>query len=144
MKFLNLSIFQKILVTMLFVAVVPLSAIWYVNYSDATERISSNIDQQLTDVSTKLVQFVDQWVMMHTRLLKQHAATPDILSMDPKRQHPVLRSIISEYDWIYGVITLAPNGMNVGRYDDKKPEDYSDRVYYKQVIGGAPVGMQVG
>src|SRR5581483_2515868 len=40
--------------------------------------------------------------------------------------------------------TLAPGGMNVGRYDDKKPEDYSDRIYYKQVIGGAPMGMQVG
>ncbi len=141
---LRLSIFPKILIAMLFVALVPLCAIWYSNYSDANERISNSIDHQLTDVSNKLVQFTDYWVTIHYHMLKQHAATPAIRSMDPKQQNPVLRSIIQELDWIYGVITLAPDGMNVGRYDDKKPEDYSDRIYYKQVIGGAPMGMQVG
>lgn len=141
---LRLSIFPKILITMLFVALVPLCAIWYSNYSDANERISNSIDHQLTDVSTKLVQFTDYWVMIHHRMLKQLAATPAIQSMDPKRQKPVLKSMVDEYDWIYGVITLGPDGMNVGRYDDKKPEDYSDRIYYKQVIGGAPIGMQTG
>lgn len=143
MNLFRFSIFQKILVAMLLVALVPLGVIWYINYSDATKRISGTVEQQLTDVSNNLVSFVDNWVMMHYRILKQTAAIPDIMSMNGAKQKPILKSIIGEYDWIYGVITLGPDGMNVGRYDDKKLEDYSDRIYFKQIAGGAPIGMQV-
>lgn len=143
MKLFSFSIFQKILLAMLLVALVPLAVIWYLNYTDATKRISSTVEQQLTDVSNNLVSFVDNWVMMHYRILKQTATIPDIASMNGAKQKPILKSIIGEYDWIAGVITLAPDGMNVGRYDERKLEDYSDRVYFKQVAGGAPIGMQV-
>ena len=142
-KFFRFGIFHKILVTMLIVAVLPLSATWYLNYQDSTKRISKTIDRQLTDVSNKLVNFVDNWVMMHFKLLQQNAATPDIVSMDPIRQKSTLKSIVSKYAWVYGAITLAPDGMNVGRADNKSLKNYSDRIHYKQVINGAPMGKSV-
>ena len=128
---------------MLVVALVPLSVIWYLNYANATQRISHNIDQQLTEVSKNLVNFVDNFVLMHHQILKQTSTLPDIVSMDNTKQKPILQSIVSQYDWIYGAITLGPDGMNVGRSDDKPLKDYSDRVHYKHVVGGAPLGMQV-
>lgn len=51
---LKLPIVPEILIAMVLVALVPFSAIRYVNDSD----VSSNIDSHLTDVATELVGFV--------------------------------------------------------------------------------------
>jgi len=117
MKFLNLSIFQKILVTMLFVAVVPLSAIWYINYQNTIQQTTDGVNKQLADVSDKLVSYVSNWVAMNLKVLNQNGALADITSMDGARQKPVLKSILDEYKWSYLVFTTGADGMNIGRSD---------------------------
>jgi methyl-accepting chemotaxis protein len=80
---------------------------------------------------------------MNWKALRQNAVTADIQSMSAERQNPVLRSILGEFKWSYLVFTTAANGMNIGRSDDNKPVDYSDRRYYKTAIGGAPMATEV-
>ena len=143
MKFLNLSIFQKILVTMLFVAIVPLSAIWYINYQNTIQQTTDGVNKQLADVSDKLVSYVSNWVAMNLKVLNQNGALADITSMDGARQKPVLKSILDEYKWSYLVFTTGADGMNIGRSDDLKLLDYSDRAYFKDIMNGAPMGKQV-
>jgi len=143
MKLFSLSIFQKILIAMLFVAVVPLSVIWYINYQNTIEQTTDGVNQQLANVSDKLSSFVNSWVTMNLKVLNQNAAVKDMVSMDSALQNPILRSVLNEYKWSYLVFTMGPDGMNVGRSDDLKPIDYSDRVYFKDVINGAPMGKQV-
>lgn len=140
---LSPSIFQKMLITMLFVSLVPLSVIWYIDYRDSMARISGNIDQQLADASNKLVANVNDWVTMNLKVLNQNAALADMTTMDAKKQNPLLRTILNEYRWSYLVFTIGPNGMNIGRSDDESPKDYSDRVYFTDVMNGRPMGQQV-
>jgi len=137
------SIFHKLLLTMLFVALVPLSVIWYVDYQGATAQISEGVSQRLSDTSDKLTAQVDSWVNMNLKAMRQNAAAPGVRSMDATQQKPILRSMLKEYSWSYLVFTIAPNGMNVGRSDDKPLIDYSDRIYVKQVLEGRPYGEQV-
>jgi methyl-accepting chemotaxis protein len=141
--FLSLSIFQKLLITMLFVALLPLSAIWYVDYRNASAHISDSVDQRLSDTSDKLTAQLDSWMAMNLKALKQNATLPDTTSMDGSRQNRVLKSMLQEYDWTYLTFTIAPSGMSVGRSDDKPNVDYSDRIYFKQVMDGKPHGKQV-
>lgn len=141
--FFRFGIFQKLLVTMLFVALVPLSAIWYIDYQKSTAQITDSVNQQLSDISDKLTDQVNGWVTMNLKTLRQNAALADMRSMDPARQNPILRTVLNEYEWTYLVFTMAPNGMNVGRSDDKAPIDYSDRIYFKQAMEGRPYGKQV-
>jgi methyl-accepting chemotaxis protein len=66
-----------------------------------------------------------------------------MVSMNPRLQTPVLKSIRDEYSWSFLVFTVRPDGANVARSDDKEPPYYGDRAYFKQVMEGAPLGRQV-
>jgi methyl-accepting chemotaxis protein len=142
-NWLHLNIFPKILVTMLVVAIAPLSAIWYIDYRSSVAQLETSIDQRLGDASDKLVDQVNAWVTMNLKALNQNAALPDMLSMDPKRQNPILITLVNEYNWALRVFTTALDGHTLGKSDDAPVIDYSDRIYFKQVMGGAPMGKQV-
>jgi methyl-accepting chemotaxis protein len=135
--------FPRVLLTMIAVAVIPLSAIWYINYSSATGRLSAQVDQQLGDRADAIVSYVDGWVDMNVKMLRQNAALDDISAMDAKRQRRTLLSIVNEYKAIYLAFTIAPDGSNVGRSDQEAPKHYGDRIYVQQVLRGAPLGQQV-
>lgn len=140
---MKLGITHKILVTMLFVAMVPLVAIWYINYQATAQQLTESTEQQLSGISDKLVAVVDDWVTANHKVLNQNGALPDMSSMSAKLQNPVLKAVLNEYSWSYLVFTIHPDGMNVGRSDGKQPIDYSDRSYFKQVMDGAALGKQV-
>lgn len=140
---LRFGIFSTVLLTMIGVAVIPLCVIWYLNYVSATGRLSSQVDQQLGDRADAIVSYVDAWVDMNVKMLRQNAALDDIIAMDPKRQRRTLLSIANEYKAIYLAFTIAPDGTNVGRSDQESPKNYGDRIYVQQVLRGAPLGQQV-
>jgi methyl-accepting chemotaxis protein len=137
------GVFGKILVTMLIVAAVPLSIVWYLDYMLIRDDLEHNIEKQLDNTSSQLAGEVDAWVRMNQKVLQQNAALDDITSMEPQRQNPILRTILHEYDWSYLAFTTDKHGANIGRSDGKKPADYSDRAYVKAVVGGAPLAKQV-
>jgi len=142
-KRLRFGIFPKVLLTMIVVAVIPLGAIWYINYHSAVAHLSSQVDQELGDRADAIVSYVDAWVDMNVKMLHQNAALDDIAAMDAKRQRRILLSIINEYRAAYLAFTVAPDGTNIGRSDQDSPKNYGDRVYVQQVLRGAPVGQQV-
>ena len=140
---LTFGIFPKLFLAMIIVAVIPLGAIWYVDYRSSLGRLTSDIDQRLSTQGDAAVGYVDGWVEMNLKMLHQNAALDDMASMDPKKQRPLLRSVLNEYRWTYLVFTIGLNGMNVARSDDEQLRDYKDRVYVQQVLNGAPIGQQV-
>jgi len=142
-KRLTFGIFPKVLVTLIAVAVVPLGAIWYVNYRSAVERLSGQVDQQLGQRAEAIVSYVDAWVDMNVKMLHQNADLDALASMDAKRQRPILLSIAKEYKAVYLAFTIAPDGSNIGRSDQESPKNYGDRIYVQQVLRGAPLGQQV-
>lgn len=137
------SILYKILVTMLFVAMIPLVAIWYINYQTAEKHLTQNVQQRLGGISDKLVTVVNDWVNANHKVLLQNGALPEMASMSARVHNPVLRTVLNEYAWSYLVFTIRPDGMNVGRSDGKEQISYADRVYFRQVMDGAPLGRQV-
>jgi methyl-accepting chemotaxis protein len=137
------GIFPKVLLTMIAVAVIPLGAIWYVNQRSAVERIESGVDQQLGDRAEAVGGYVDAWVDMNVKMLRQNAALDDIASMDAKRQRRILLAMANEYKAVYLAFTIAPDGTNIGRSDQDTPKNYGDRLYVQQVLRGAPLGQQV-
>ena len=71
---LKFGIFQKMLLAMLLVALVPLSIIWYIDYRSTITQTTATVDQQLTGVSDKLTAQVNDWVGMNLKALNQNAA----------------------------------------------------------------------
>ena len=136
------DIFHKILLAMFIAAVLPLAAVWYVNYQNSLNYISAAVDRHLSGVSDDLVAHVDDWFAMNARMLRQNAGLRDIVGMRARAQAPVLRAISREYIWSYLVFTIGPDGKNIARSDDKPLIDYSDRSYFRQVMDGASLGRQ--
>jgi methyl-accepting chemotaxis protein len=140
---LSFGIFPKLLLTMLVVTLIPLGAIWYLDYRTESGSLSRQIEQRLGSQADAIVGYVDAWVEMHLRMLRQNAALEDMSSMDGKRQKPLLRAIATEYKWIYLGFTIAPDGNNVGRNDEEPLRFYGDRGYFKQAIDGRQMGQEV-
>ena len=131
------------LLAMTLIAMVPFGITWYINHQTTIQRITEHVNSQLDRVTEGLIGFVDTWVEMNVRMLKQNAALPAIQSMDGDTQKPILDLIAREYDWNYLALTIAPYGQNIGRSDNKKLKFYGDRAYLKQVMRGAPLAKQV-
>ncbi len=137
------GIFPKLLLTMLVVTLTPLGAIWYLDYRTESGNLSNQIEQRLSSQADTMAGYVDAWVDMHLRMLRQNAALDDMAAMDGKKQKPLLRAIAAEYKWVYLAFTIAPDGNNVGRNDEEPPRFYGDRGYFKQAIEGRQMGQEV-
>lgn len=137
------GIFPRILLAMSAVALLPLIAIWYVDYQRVQAEIEAGVDQRLHAVTERLTTHVNDWVATNVRALRHTASLPGMANMDGARQTPLLKSMLSEYEWSYLVFTILPDGRNAARSDGKPLLDYADRVYFQQVMAGAPLGKQV-
>jgi len=139
---LRFGILGKLLMTMMVVMLVPLATIWFLDYRTSVEHLSADIEERLSAQAESAVGFVNSWVDTNLRMLRQNGRLDDIISMDPRRQAPVLQSIIREYPYIFLAHTVGLDGMNVARSDQEAPKNYGDREYVQRVIAGAPMGRQ--
>lgn len=119
------------------VAVVPpiLLGIGFASYS-AIKIIHQNSEEIIGLEAEKLEGNVSQWVKTNVLALKNMAEQPDIVSLDPQRQQPVLKKILSHYDNLYLAHTGDLNGINITRSDGKSPKNYADRLWFKGAISG--------
>ncbi len=140
---IRFGIFPKLFFSMIVVALVPMGAIWYLDYRVSLDRLTADLDARLSSQADSAVNIVDAWVDMNLKMLRQNAALDDMTTMDPKKQRPLLRSVLTEYRSTYLVFTVGLDGMNVARSDDVPLIDYKDRVYVQQVLQGGPMGQQV-
>jgi PAS domain S-box-containing protein len=108
----------------------------------ATEVVAGKSVEQLKAANRTLSTAVSVWVDTHINILRNLVSLPDIVSMDPVRQKPILEKMAASYPYMYLVSTTDMNGINVARNDDEKPKDYGDRRWFRGARDGAPVTFQ--
>ncbi|MDG4553879.1 MAG: cache domain-containing protein [Candidatus Competibacter sp.] len=139
----SLKIFHKILLTMIVVALIPLSGLLYIGGYQLEQDWRQNANLSLTLTADGLGGKVNGWVDTNLRALRENAVLPDLVSMDATRQKPILKALQDAYEWAYLVFTVGRDGQNIGRSDDNPLQYYGDRDYFKQVSAGQPIGQQV-
>ena len=111
-----------------------------------TRRAGSLLEQDaLTNLRTTnrgISSALNIWLDSNVRALKELASQPDITSMDPSRQKPILEAMVAAYPYLVLVSTTDLNGMNVARNDSQALKDYSDQVWFQQARQGAPLTLQ--
>jgi methyl-accepting chemotaxis protein len=137
------GILWKMLLVMVLVASIPLGVVWYISHAASEQAISQDVDNRLSSTANQLRSYVESWIDMNVRVMRQNAKLPDMASMDGLRQKDALVSIVDTYEWDYLAFTIDINGQNVSRSDEKELKDYSDRHYVRQVLGGQELGQQV-
>jgi methyl-accepting chemotaxis protein len=139
----ELTIFHKLLITLLLVSLVPLCSLWYLGQSSARRDLRDTISQSLVSTMNTAATGINAWDDTNVRALRQASRLNDIVSMKAERQVPVLESMGITYEWSYLMYTVAPDGTNIGRNDNGAPTFYGDRSYFKDVIAGQDLGRQV-
>ena len=121
--------------------VVLISATAYIG-NLATTVLESKSTEQLEAASRTLSNSVSIWLETHQNILRNLVSLPDIISMDPKRQKPILEKMGTSYPYMYLVCTTDMHGINVARNDNLAQKDYSDRDWFKKVKNGANVTFE--
>jgi methyl-accepting chemotaxis protein len=140
---LRFSLFPKILLTMLTVALVPFGSYWYVHYEQSTKERTETIHEDMKQTADALVKEVDAWLDMNLRVVRQNATLPEIISMHPAQQLPVLTTIANTYEWLIGANAILPDGMSMARSDRLPPITLAERQWFQQVMSGQPFGKEV-
>ena len=103
-----------------------------------TKKSHAQLEQHTGLIQASVVGYIQDYLAALQNLARQ----PDILSMDPARQKPVLQALAATYPSIYLASTTDLSGMNLARSDDEPLVDYSDRLWFQQLLDGADSSLQ--
>jgi len=140
---LSLNIFQKVLITLLVVTLVPLFALWYLGNSSAEQELTEKISENLIATTDTVATGVHGWDDTNMRAMRQAARLDDMISMNNARQTPVLMATAASYEWVYLIHTLDTTGKDISRSDGNPMLDYGDRSYFKAIMSGKEEGRLV-
>ena len=110
---------------------IVITSMIYVLTFNAGNQITSDADDKLELLNHSLAASTQTWLNYQAKALEQLVKNPDIASMSPERQKPLLQNMIRVYDHMYLVSTTDLNGMNIARSDDNPPIDYKDRPWFQ-------------
>ncbi len=139
----KLTIFHKLLLTLLAVSLIPLLGVWYAGSSQAREDARKSVSQHLMMTASNIATGINTWDDANLRALQSAARFDDIIGMDPAKQTPILRAMGDTYEWAFVVFTIEPTGDNIARSDDKPLTKFGDRAYFKESMKGATSARQV-
>jgi signal transduction histidine kinase len=108
----------------------------------ATTVMKEDANRELKVSNAMIAAHVTTWMDAHVKALHNLALLPDIVSMKPERQRPILQKMASAYPYMYIVSTTDIDGKNIIRSDDKAPIDYSDRQWFLQAKQKRTVAYQ--
>ena len=137
------AFFPRLFLSMIVIAAVPLTAIWFVNSKAALEQHAQHKDKQLSIESDTLVAYINTWLEMNLRMLHQNSVSDAMKSMNAKKQKPILLSFAKEYPWQIRAHVSKPNGDQVVRNDDEPLRNSADRIWLQQAANGAPFGTEL-
>ena len=137
------TIFPKLLIAMLVMALLPAMGLWYAHYHQMQDELKANLERNLVQNSDLLAAQVNSWIDINIRSSRQIARTDDLISMDPQRQYPLLKATDDTYEWSHSAFTTDTRGNVIVRSDGKPLGKYGDREYIKHILNGQQVGQQV-
>ena len=110
--------------------------------SNATNIIRQETEENLSLKAKALNNSISRWTEMNVLALKNLSKQPDIVSMEPKRQKPILMETLNNYQHLYTASTTDLNGTNVSRSDDKAAKKYPDRPWFLGAKAGNDITYQ--
>jgi len=132
----------KVVIFMLVVSLAPLIIFAGITVKQTNDNIRNDTERLMAVTASDMVSNVEEWIDKNVRVLRALTQMPDIISMMREKQEPLLKAVSQEYPWMYLVFTVGPDGMNIARNDNNPLTDYSDRDYYKEIMGGKDLAWQ--
>ena len=139
---IRFGIHARTTATMLAAGLIPLVLFGAITLFEQARRIRGETERTLQASGDQVSAQVDEWLDKNVRALRAAASLPAVATMSPDQQTPALGAVQRAYPWMYLVFTVARDGKNVARSDGKPLTDYSDRQYFRDVVGGKDLAWE--
>jgi HAMP domain-containing protein len=133
----------KTMITMLGAGLLPLALFAGIMLFDQAGRIRKEAEVSMRANAEHVTDQVDEWLDKNVRALQQAANAPGMATMHADDQLKTLTALQKAHPWMYLTFTIALDGRNIARNDGKPLVDYSDRVYYKDILNGKELAWEV-
>ena len=85
------------------------------------EQTAARSNRQFEDAAKVIDADVSGWIETHVRALQESGHLPDMESMSPGRQVPILRAMVETYDRTFLARTSGIDGKSIARCGHKRP-----------------------
>lgn len=133
----------KLLTMMIVVSLVPLCMFWGISLKQTRDRIQNDAKKHINQLSINIAGHVEEWMDGNARVLKALANTEDLVSMDRRRQEPLLKVVRKVYPWVFLTTTIGIDGKSVAASDAGLEADFSKTKFFQEVIEGKPIAWQI-
>ncbi len=142
-QFQQFRVATRLTVLILMIALPVVAIIAFTVTSQAQVLMEEQANHDLLQHSEEVKDILATWLDLQSRALTELATLPDVVSMDPTRQKPILQTMAKAYPALYLIHTTNLNGIDIARSDDVEPKDYHDRQWFLGAKSGAPITLQV-
>lgn len=128
---------QKLSLAFIIMTLAPLFLAMTFTAWEAEQTMRQFVFERNKNLAVDIAHDTDRLFMEKIRVLKLIASTPEMKSMDPARQTPILERIAGQYPEIQVAIVADPSGWQVARSDGYpaiKTINYADREYFNIVM----------
>ncbi len=112
-------------------------------HSQIEALVAREAAEQLQTANHALSLNMSMWLDLHGRILQNIAARPEIVSMDPEQQKPLLEQMTLIYPYMYLISTTDNYGQNVARSDDHALQQYRTQLWFTAAKNGAPLTFEI-
>jgi GAF domain-containing protein len=105
--------------------------------------IERNALERLRETNRAVASNISIWLDLNARALQELASQPDIISMEPERQKPLLEAMVAAYPHMYLASTTDRSGSNVARSDDLPHQNYRGELWHTSGRNGVPLTYEV-
>ena len=133
----DLNLRQKLSLAFIVMTLAPLFLATSIAEQEAEQTMRRFVFERNKNLAVDLAHDMDHLFMDKIRLLKIMAASPEIQSMNPARQTPVLESIVAQYPEFQVAVAADAAGRQIARSDGNPAEAairYDDRDYFKEAM----------
>lgn len=99
--------------------------------------------ERLQATNRALASNVSVWLDLNAQALQELASQPDIVSMEPDQQKPLLEAMETAYPHMYLVSTTDWSGLNVARSDNLPLQNYRGELWHTSARNGVPLTYEV-
>lgn len=140
----SMGLRRKLSLAFIVMTLAPLLLAAFVTEQEAERIMRQLVFEKNKNLATDIAHDTNHLFMEKIRVLKLLAANPEMKSMDPARQTPVLERAAGQYPEIQVAVVADSSGGQIARSDGNpaiKAINYTDREYYQAAMstGGTAV-----
>jgi len=135
----GIGLIPKVMSLMLIISLLPLIVFAAISIRQNSMQIRKDTELIGSQLTLRLAKQVDEWVKKNVSAIKALAEMPDIQSMEPDKQRPLLKAVQQNNQGMVGVFTTSISGRMVAADTDSAIKAYAqllDRfTFYRVMIG---------